>query len=198
MAFCKYCGATLEEGQTCTCEKAQAAAQQATQTEPAAAAQQPQAEQAATSQTAQQAQQAASAAAGTAVAAAKSIIPYAKEYFVNPGKAVRQVVEQDNMTLAIVLTVVRVLAMGLAVYGLLRKICSAVMDTMLSAMGLAGALTGSGLSGAAGTSISASFLGSLLWGIIMALIGMALFILMIFALVSPSRRSMRPARPTAF
>ena len=46
MAFCKYCGATLEEGQTCTCEKAQAAAQQATQTEPAAAAQQPQAEQA--------------------------------------------------------------------------------------------------------------------------------------------------------
>ena len=189
MAFCKYCGATLEEGQTCTCEKAQAAAQQATQAEPVAAAQQPQAEQAATSQTAQQAQQAASAAAGTAVAAAKSIIPYAKEYFVNPGKAVRQVVEQDNMTLAIVLTVVRVLAMGLAVYGLLRKICSAVMDTMLSAMGLAGALTGSGLSGAAGTSISASFLGSLLWGIIMALIGMALFILMIFALVKIQKGS---------
>ena len=188
MAFCKYCGAALEEGQTCTCEKAQAAAQQnaqPAQTQPVQA----QPEQTTSSQTAKQAQQAASAATATAVAAAKSVKPYLTEYFVNPAKAVRQVVEQDNLTMAIALTVIRFLAMGLAVYGLLRKICSSVMNVAMSAMGVAGALPGGDFSGAAGTGISAPFFGSILWGGIMAIVGMALFILMVFALVKIQKGS---------
>ena len=167
MAFCKYCGASIPDGQTCTCAQAQAAAQQAAAQQ--SAAQQP-------------AAQAAAAAQSTVVEAAKSVKPYLTEYFVNPANAVRRVVEQDNMTMAIALTVIRFLALGLAVFGLLRNICSTATSAAATAMGAMGAITdAAGMSVA--TTIKAPFLGSILWGGIIALIGMALFAVMVFALV---------------
>jgi len=149
MAFCKYCGAALEEGQVCQCPQAQAARQQEAQPNVQAAA------------------------ADTA----KNLGSYLSNYFTDAGQAVRQVVEQDNITFAVILAVIRALAMGLAVYGLLRKSCSIAYQTALMTMG------GFGYSGGMmGTSIKAPLLGSLLYGALIGLAGMVLFVLMVFLL----------------
>lgn len=207
MAFCRYCGASLAEGQTCTCPQAQAEAQaasvqpaapvQPTPVQQPAAPQQPAPQQPAPQQPvyaqqpvynqqpvyAQQpaqpsaAQQQAAAAQAAAVDAAKNVKSYLGEYFADAGKAVRTVVEQDNTRFAVILTVIRALAMGLAVYGLLHKICSIALTTAMSAMGGFGSYAGM-----LGTSIKAPLVGSLLYGALMALAGMALFVVMVFVL----------------
>ena len=137
MAFCKYCGNSVEDGQVCTCAQAQAAAQAAP---------------------------AAQASAQTAVVdAAKSVKPYLTDYFVNPAKAIRNIVESDNNSMAIVLTVIRALALGLAVFGLLRKLCATIMGGITAATGAIGGMGGmgsamAGAMGAMGPSIKVNSL----------------------------------------
>ena len=94
MPYCPHCGTKLEDGQTCTCELAQAAAKQP-----------PQAEQAPPQQ----------ATASTAPAAEnpvsivfKKFKRYITSYISNPTQAVRSVMaEEYDFTLPIVLFVVR-------------------------------------------------------------------------------------------
>ena len=164
MAFCKYCGAQLEDGQECTCARSQ----EAKQAEQAAH----QTAQTAGQQTAQQAQQAASAATATAVAAAKGLKPYLTGYLKSPSQAVRTVVQNNDMATAVALTVIRALAFGLAIWGIINKLVNTVMST-------ATMLGGSDM---LGVSVSSNFFGSLLWGIISAVVFMALFVVVVFAL----------------
>lgn len=189
MPFCKYCGTQLEEGQICACPQAQAAAQ------PAAAQQQVPQQQQVQQQAPQQqwqpqqqwsqqpgaqpgqAQQAAAQqwanAQATAVKAAKTVKPYLSEYFPDPARALSSVAEQDNLTLAVVLTIVRVLAMFLAIYGLLHKICKSAMSMLAI----------SGGSSVIGMGISAPLISSFIYGALIAVAGMALFIGVVFAIV---------------
>ena len=169
MAFCKYCGAQVPDGQECTCPQSQAAKQAEQQAHQTA--------QAAGQQTAQQAQQFAASATATAVAAAKGLKPYVTGYFKSPSQAVRTLVQNNDMTTAIALTVVRALAFGLAIWGLLNNLVGSVK----SLMGIVGTVAG-GNGNMMGVSISSNFFGSLLWGILSAVVAMALFIVMVFAL----------------
>ena len=180
MAFCKYCGAQLEEGQSCVCPQAQAArqAQENPQPQPNPDPQPQEAAQgqsAQASQAAQAAQAAAAAGAAQAAAAARSVKPYLTEYLASPAQAVRKVMEQNNMTMAITLTVIRALAVGLAIYGFLSKICASATKLVTGMMGY--------FDSSAGAAVKAPFLGSLLYGALIALIGMALVVLMLFAMV---------------
>lgn len=174
MAFCRYCGASLAEGQTCTCPQSQAGQQSTPVQQPV---QQPVYQQPAQPQQPSATQQQAAATAQAAQEAAKNIGSYLKDYFSDANQAVRTVVAQDNLTFAIILTVIRALAMGLAVYGLLRKACAIALQT---AMMTAGAFSSPSLFS---TSIKAPLMGSLLYGALMGVAGMALYILMVFALM---------------
>lgn len=168
MAFCRYCGASLAEGQTCTCPQSQAGQQSTPVQQPVY--QQPVYQQPSATQ------QQAAATAQAAQEAAKNIGSYLKDYFADANQAVRTVVEQDNLTFAIILTVIRALAMGLAVYGLLRKACAIALQTAMMATG------GFGME-MISTRIEAPLVGSLLYGALIGLAGMALYILMVFVLM---------------
>ena len=181
MAFCRYCGASLAEGQTCTCPQSQAGQQSTPVQQPVY--QQPVYQQPVQPQQPSAAQQQAAATAQAAQEAAKNIGSYLKDYFADANQAVRTVVEQDNLTFAIILTVIRALAMGLAVYGLLRKACAIALQTAVAAMGAFGSHGGNSLLEVAGPSIEAPILGSLLYGALIGLAGMALYILMVFVLM---------------
>lgn len=174
MAFCRYCGASLAEGQTCTCPQSQAGQQSTPVQQPVY--QQPVYQQPAQPQQPSAAQQQAAATAQAAQEAAKNIGSYLKDYFTDADQAVRTVVEQDNLTFAIILTVIRALAMGLAVYGLLRKACAIALQTAMMTTG------GYGME-MMSTRIEAPLVGSLLYGALIGLAGMALYILMVFVLM---------------
>ena len=183
MAFCKYCGTQLAEGQTCACPQAQAAAQAAQQPpqQPQWTGQQPpqqppqqptqqqwEAQQQAAAQAAARQQQWAAAQA-KAVNAAKSVRPYLGEYFSSPSQAIRNVIQRDHLSLAVSLTIIRALALFLALY----RLTQGLVDWMVA---LSGGLT-------SGIKISVPILSFLLYGSLMALACMALFILLVFLMV---------------
>lgn len=119
MPYCQHCGAKLEDGQTCTCEMAQAASQQPHQPE------QPQ----------QITPPTALPAESPVSIVFKKFKRYIASYVSNPEQAVRSVMaEEYDFTLPIVLTVIRLLAMGLAIYGLLSKICKIVFTFMTTSI----------------------------------------------------------------
>lgn len=170
MKYCRFCGKVLPDGDICTCASAQAAACQEWM-----AAQQRRQQQPPTSQSQRPANpqqppvynwQRAGAQPGTAQAqqkakaAAQGLAGYLKAYFAFPAAAVRQ----GSLPVSIFFTVVRVLSMGLIIFGVLNKIC-----------GISGSSVSKYLK------ISAPFFGSLLYGALIAVIGMCLYILAIFA-----------------
>ena len=214
MPFCAYCGTRLEEGETCTCAEAlananhqQAPAAEAVhqsssaqtppnmrQTPPPAFQQAPPQFQ----QTPPQFQQAppqqqtisiqvpvqATNAGHKIAATGKSLIPFLKNYFQNPRKAVETVIQQNDMTIAVGLTILRLLAMGLAVYGILRKVCMEALNVLMRA-----ALYGSSTDMLT-ADLSASFLTSILYGALIGAAGMALFFVLAFVLSKLSHSSL--------
>lgn len=165
MPYCQHCGTKLEDGQICTCEMAQSAASQ--QPQPAQAPlQQP-------------------AAPATPPAESQVSIIFRKfklylsSYISNPTQAVRSVMaEEYDFTIPIVLTVIRLLAMGLAIYGYLNKVCKEILTlittTILRYGSTADILT---------AKLTASLPKSLFFGALIAAIGMLLFAAMLYALV---------------
>ncbi len=114
----------------------------------------------------------------TVVNATKDVKPFLQTYFANPTQAIREVMEKDNLTMAITMTVIRALAMSLAVFGVFNSICNFIQKTATQSMG------GFSLNNlGAGVSISAPFVESFLYGILIAVIGMALFVLLLFIMV---------------
>lgn len=180
MKFCQFCGTKLEDGTQCTCPEAQAAAavqQAAPQSmspppvalDPAAqraaaqeaAARQAAAAQEAAAQAAAAAQLAAAMAQEKAKAATKRISGYLLSYFAAPTETVRGYMTSDGVSTGIMLTVLRVLAGGLALFGILNKCCNWFVE----------------LADTEKLKISAPFFSCLLYGGLIALMGMGLFIL---------------------
>ena len=174
MKYCQFCGSMLEDGAQCTCEEAQAAARAAEQSTQQVPPQQVPPQQVPPQQFTQQAppQQAPrqpSELEQKAKAAASGLWSYLKAYFASPTKAVQGAMAQQNTMVSILLTVIRVLALGLAIFGVLARVCGSAA----SAFGM--------YSYGESIKISAPFFGSLLYGGLIAVIGMALFILVVFA-----------------
>lgn len=163
----------LEDGAQCTCEEAQAAAKQEQEQNAAAQAPQQIPQQAPqqpiiSQQQKEAAQQKASEMQKKAKDAASGLWSYLKSYFASPAKAVQSHMAQEGMTVSILLTVIRVLALGLAIFGILHRICSTAASAFNS------------YSYYDSIKISAPIFESLLYGILIAAIGMALFVLVVF------------------
>lgn len=175
MPYCQFCGTKLEEGQTCTCEMAKAAGA-------GSAGQQIPYEQALPqSQTGPAAPQAApipSVPKLQAPAVLKNLQSYLAMYIANPAQAVRSVMETESLAFPVVLSVIRLLAVGLAIYGLLRKVCAnalSLVKTSLMGYGSASEILTA--------KISASLSKCLIYGALAGIIGMAVFIIITFAIV---------------
>lgn len=170
MPYCQHCGKKLEDGEICTCETAQAAANQAPQPE------QPPIQQ---DQAQQTEAQAAPRTESQVSVIFKKLKLYLSSYISNPAQAIRSAMEDKNdFTLPVVLTAIRLLAMGLALYGLLRKIC----DNAFTAITTAAVRYGSA-SNLLTASLTASLFQCLIWGILISVIMMFLIILFMFIIV---------------
>lgn len=127
MAFCKFCGAELEEGQTCTCPQAQAAAQPAAPVQPEAPVAPVPPEVPAVEPPVQNVVNEQPAVAPIASAAPaqpskfglmmKRFVELLGEFFKNPAQAIRAAVSEDQLIPAVILTAVRALFMGLLLLG---------------------------------------------------------------------------------
>ena len=162
MPYCQHCGTKLEDGQTCTCEMAQAAIGQQPQSQP----------------------QQTTAPAAPSVESPMSIVfkkfkQYIASYISNPEQAVRSVMaEEYDFTLPIVLTTIRLLAMGLAIYSLLSKTCKVVFAFITTSI-----LRYSSSAEILTANLTASLSKCLFFGALIAAMGMFLFIVMLYALV---------------
>lgn len=209
MRFCEYCGAALEDGQQCSCPQAQA--QQPTQPqqqgynngESGAAAghptpdyqyQQPGAEGQPSGsngygyqqpggqnaqnqgQTSQQFAQMGKQVRDTTVHAAKSLKPFFAQYWTSPVQAVRTAVAEKNLILAVTLTIIRVVVVIALLWSMVGKV-GGILSGGLWAL--------SALTGSFGSRLSMTVrgaLGSIGFGFLIAVLGMALFTLMLFVL----------------
>lgn len=166
MPYCQYCGTKLEDGQTCTCEMARTAANQ----QPYQPAQTP---------PQQEASQAAPSVKSRVAIGFEKFETYIASYISNPTQAVTSVLaEKSDFTLPIILTVIRMLAMGLAIYGLLSKLCK-IMFTAITTSILRYGDSTSILT----ASLTASLSKSLIFGALIGAVCMLLFIAMLYALV---------------
>ena len=182
MKYCQFCGKQLEDGAQCTCEEAQAAARaagQIPQPVPPQPPQQPQqgppqqppqySQQVPPQQVPPQAPRQPSEMQQKAKAAASGLWSYLKSYFASPAQAVQDSLARQDMMVSTLLTVIRVLALGLAIFGVLHKICSTVVSAINEYSYSRDAVK-----------VSAPLFESLLYGGLIAIIGMALFILVVF------------------
>lgn len=172
MSYCQYCGTKLEDGQTCTCE----ATKGATNPQPALSHQNTQAEQQSSPV------QTTTATPNRASVFLKNVKAYLRAYIANPFEAVRTETDKNSMSVPIILTVVRLLAMGLAIYGLLSKICEKILTAFNTV-----ARRSMWIEPFDAVSVSIPLEECLLSGALMAAVGMILFIAMLFLLVKVQR-----------
>lgn len=193
MVFCRYCGRQLEDGELCTCKRAQQdVAETAKAVEKADAVETDDASKAVAVTEVEEAAEASPSQQGVGntmspavaqsaiIIAIKKIVPYLKQFFSDPGKAIRDVIQSEDTMLAITMTLIRALSMGLAIFGLLRSICK-VIGT--SSDKLSYYLDGNKLK------VSASFSHSMLYGILIGLLGMALFTIVVFLIARVQKSS---------
>lgn len=129
------------------------------------------------SQQAQQFAQMGKQVRDTTVHAAKSLKPFVSQYWASPVQAVRTAVAEKNLTLAVTLTVIRVVV----VIALLWSVVGKVAGILRGSLGALNALSGMFGSSTALT-VSGNPLGSIVFGLLLAVLGMALFTLALFAL----------------
>lgn len=113
----------------------------------------------------------------TTVHAAKSLKPFVAQYWASPVQAVRTAVAEKNLTLAVTLTVIRVVV----VIALLWSMVGQVAGILRGSLGALNALSSMFGSSTAMT-VSGNPLGSLVFGLLLAVLGMALFTLVLFVL----------------
>ena len=178
--FCTYCGKPLPEDGVCDCELSAAArAAAAQQAEAAAAPAEEPAPSAPAGEGGAQAAPAAPAAENVYVkktkAAVSQSVPFVKEYWKNPIQATRRVLQENNMALAIVMIVVNALITGLLVFACLAKLAGGIKAGFKAMGGLFG--------DSMRVSVAAPFFPSLFYGILMAVIALALSVLILFLLL---------------
>ncbi len=132
-------------------------------------------------QTAQQAQQQfaqmGKQVRDTTVHAAKSLKPFFTQYLESPVRAVRTAVAEKNLTLAVTLTVIRVVV----VIALLWSMVGKVAGTLRGTFGALGAIS-SMLGSSASMTVKGNPLGCIVFGLLIAVLGMALYTLVLFVL----------------
>ena len=129
------------------------------------------------SQNAQQFAQMGRQVRDTTVHAAKSLKPFFAQYWASPVQAIRTAVAEKNLTVAITLSVIRVVV----VIALLWNVVGQVAGSIRSTIGPLSSL-GNMMGSSAVMTVRGNPLGSILFGLIIAVVGMALFTLVLFAL----------------
>lgn len=113
----------------------------------------------------------------TTVHAAKSLKPFFTQYLESPVKAVRTAVAEKNLTLAVTLTVIRVVVVIALLWSMVGKVAGILRGTF-GALGALSSMMGS----SAEMTVKGNPLGSIVFGLLIAVLGMALFTLVIFVL----------------
>ncbi len=113
----------------------------------------------------------------TTVHAAKSLKPFASQYWASPVQAVRTAVAEKNLTLAVTLTVIRVVVVIALLWSMVGKVAG-ILRGSLGALNAFSSMFGSSTA----ITVSGNPLGSLVFGLLLAVLGMALFTLMLFVL----------------
>lgn len=129
------------------------------------------------SQNAQQFAQMGRQVRDTTVHAAKSLKPFFAQYWASPVQAIRTAVAEKNLTVAITLSVIRVVV----VIALLWNVVGQVAGSIRSTIGPLSSL-GNMMGSSTVMTVRGNPLGSILFGLIIAVVGMALFTLVLFAL----------------
>lgn len=113
----------------------------------------------------------------TTVRAAKSLKPFFAQYWTSPVQAVRTAVAEKNLILAVTLTVIRVVVVIALLWSMVGKVAG-VLRSSFGALSSLSSMFGSG----SAMSVSGNPLGSIGFGLIIAVLGMALFTLVLFVL----------------
>lgn len=129
------------------------------------------------SQNAQQFAQMGRQVRDTTVHAAKSLKPFFAQYWASPVQAIRTVVAEKNLTVAVTLSVIRVVVVIALLWNVVGQVAGSIRGTV-------GALSGLGnmMGSSAVMTVRGNPLGSILFGLIIAVVGMALFTLVLFVL----------------
>lgn len=109
--------------------------------------------------------------------AAKSLKPFFTQYWTSPIQAVRTAVAEKNLTLAVTLTIIR----AVVVIALLWSMVGKVAGILRTGFGTLGAIS-SMLGSSAAMTVKGNPLGSIVFGLLIAVLGMALFTLLLFGL----------------
>lgn len=113
----------------------------------------------------------------TTVRAAKSLKPFFIQYLTSPVQAVRTAVAEKNVTLAVTLTVIRVVVVIALLWSMVGKVAGVLRNSFGALSSLSNMFGGS-----TSMSVTGNPLGSIGFGLIIAVLGMALFTLVLFAL----------------
>ncbi len=129
------------------------------------------------SQNAQQFAQMGRQVRDTTVHAAKSLKPFFAQYWASPVQAIRTAVAEKNLTVAITLSVIRVVVVIALLWNVVGQVAGSIRST-IGPLSSLGNLMGS----SSVMTVRGNPLGSILFGLIIAVVGMALFTLVLFAL----------------
>ena len=129
------------------------------------------------SQNAQQFAQMGRQVRDTTVHAAKSLKPFFAQYWASPVQAIRTAVAEKNLTVAVTLSVIRVVVVISLLWNVVGQVAGSIRST-IGPLSSLGNLMGS----SSVMTVRGNPLGSILFGLIIAVVGMALFTLVLFAL----------------
>lgn len=129
------------------------------------------------SQNAQQFAQMGRQVRDTTVHAAKSLKPFFAQYWASPVQAIRTAVAEKNLTVAVTLSVIRVVVVIALLWNVVGQVAGSIRST-IGPLSSLGNLMGS----SSVMTVRGNPLGSILFGLIIAVVGMALFALVLFAL----------------
>lgn len=129
------------------------------------------------SQNAQQFAQMGRQVRDTTVHAAKSLKPFFAQYWASPVQAIRTAVAEKNLTVAVTLSVIRMVVVIALLWNVVGQVAGSIRST-IGPLSSLGNLMGS----SSVMTVRGNPLGSILFGLIIAVVGMALFTLVLFAL----------------
>ena len=129
------------------------------------------------SQNAQQFAQMGRQVRDTTVHAAKSLKPFFAQYWASPVQAIRTAVAEKNLTVAVTLSVIRVVVVIALLWNVVGQVAGSIRST-IGPLSSLGNLMGS----SSVMTVRGNPLGSILFGLIIAVVGMALFTLVLLAL----------------
>ena len=113
----------------------------------------------------------------TTVHAAKSLKPFFAQYWASPVQAIRTAVAEKNLTVAVTLSVIRVVVVIALLWNVVGQVAGSIRST-IGPLSSLGNLMGS----SSVMTVRGNPLGSILFGLVIAVVGMALFTLVLFAL----------------